>query len=310
MTPLVSIVIPAYNQGRYLEEAIQSIMAQAYPDIELIVLDDGSTDETQEVLKRHTGRFHWESHRNMGQAGTLNKGWQMAKGQLLSYLSADDMLLPEAVATSVEYLTANPQAVLTYCDFNLIDPSSRIIRRVKAPDFDYQRMLTDVTCQPGPGVVFRRSAFDAAGLWNTHLRQMPDYEYWLRLGLEGEFLRIPNVLANFRVHESSQTFSQTSEDRAEEPVHIISEFFESLRVPAELKKLRSQALSSAYLVSAQLHVRAGRYAAGLNNFRLALKLNPAHALRRGLVRTFMNAFVNRIGHRVLWNLKALVARYA
>ena len=306
--PLVSVVIPAYNHARYVEEAIQSVLSQTYTNIELIVLDDGSTDDTPEILKRYSGRFYWESQPNMGQACTLNKGWQMARGELLSYFSADDVLLPDAISSAVEYLCANPNAVLTYCDFNLIDPSSKPIRKVFTPAFDYKRMLVDVTCPPGPGVVFRRSAFEAVGLWNANLRQMPDYEYWLRLGLEGQFIRIPTVLAGFRVHESSQTFSQTSDERAEEPVRIIAHFFDSARVPAELKKLKDQSLSSAHLVSAQLHVRAGRYRKGLNSFGHALSLYPANIFRLGMARMVLNALLNRMGHRVLWRLKAFARR--
>lgn len=303
MDPLVSIVVPVYNQGQYLDEAVQSLLSQTYRHIEIIALDDGSTDTTPQVLTKYTGRLYWESHPNMGQSRTLNKGWQMAKGGLLSYLSGDDALLPEAIATSVEYLTRNPKNVLTYCDFNLIDPCSRIIRQVTTPDFNFQRMITDVICPPGPGPVFRRSAFQKAGLWDAQYRQMPDYDYWLRLGLEGEFVRIPQVLANFRVHESSQTFSQASEVRAEEPVRIIQGFFENPRVPAALRSLRAQALSRAYLVSAQLHVRSGRLGRGLRNIRQAIGLSPGSIVLEGSARMMVNAFVNRIGHRLLWNLK-------
>lgn len=305
MGPLVSVVVPVYNQGQYLDEAIQSLLAQTYQKIEIIVLDDGSTDTTPDVLRKYTGRLHWESHQNMGQSRTLNKGWQLAKGELLSYLSGDDSLLPEAIATSVDYLARNLRAVLTYCDFNLIDPHSRTIRQVTAPDFNFQRMITDVICPPGPGPVFRRSAFERAGLWDAQYRQMPDYDYWLRLGLEGEFVRIPRVLANFRVHESSQTFSKATEDRAEEPVRIIHGFFENPRVPADIMSLRAQAQSLAYLVSAQLHVRSGRFRRGLRNIRAAIRLSPGSIFRERSVRMMANAFVNRIGHRLLWNLKRL-----
>lgn len=308
MAPLVSIVVPVFNQGQYLEEAVDSLLSQTYRNIEIIVLDDGSTDSTPQVLKRYTGRVYWESHPNMGQSRTLNKGWQMAKGEFLSYLSGDDSLLPEAVAASVDHLSRNPKTVLTYGDFNLIDPSSRFIRRVAAPEFDFNRMITDVACFPGPGPLFRRSAFERAGFWDPRYRQMPDYEYWLRLGLEGEFGRIPRVLANFRVHESSQTFSQTSDDRAEEPVHIMRGFFENPRFPPDLKYLRAKALSRAYLVSAQLHIRSGRFGHGLRNIRRAVGLSPTSIARAGFARMMANAFVNRVGHRVLWNLRRLASR--
>lgn len=305
MGPLVSVVVPVYNQGPYLEEAIQSLLVQTYQNIEIIVLDDGSTDTTAQVLKKYTGRFHWENHQNMGQSRTLNKGWQMAKGEFLSYLSGDDSLLPEAIATSVNYLMSNPKVVMTYCDFNLIDPDSRIIRQVRTLDFNFQRMVTDVVCPPGPGPVIRRSAFERAGQWDAQYRQMPDYDYWLRLGLEGELVRIPQLLANFRVHESSQTFAQASEDRAEEPVRIIQGFFANPHVPIDLKSLRAHALSRAYLVSAQLHVRSGRLGRGMRNIRLAIGLSPGSIIRKGSARMMVNAFLNRFGHRLLWNFKRL-----
>lgn len=308
MDPLVSIVVPVYNQGQYLDEALESLFAQTYPHIEIIVLDDGSSDTTPDVLKKYTGRLYWESHQNIGQSRTLNKGWQMAKGEFLSYLSGDDALLPDAIATSVEYLAANPKAVLTYGDFNLIDPDSRFIRRVITPDFDFHRMITDVVCPPGPGPLFRRSAFERAGLWDSRYRQMPDYEYWLRLGLEGEFVRIPRVLANFRVHPSSQTFSQTSDERAEEPVRIIGGFFEHPRLPADLKRLRTKAMSRAYLVSAQLHIRSGRFGSGWRHIRRAVSLSPGSIARAGSVRMMANALVNRIGHRLLWTLRGSTSR--
>src|SRR5437762_6047257 len=87
--PLVSIVVPSYNHGRYLREAVDSIVAQDYPRIELIVIDDGSTDDSPEILRSYGNRFHWERQPNQGQVATLNRGWLMSKGEILAYLSAD-----------------------------------------------------------------------------------------------------------------------------------------------------------------------------------------------------------------------------
>src|SRR5262245_23993524 len=178
-TPLVTIVIPAYNQAEYLPGAIDSVLAQDYPAVELIVLDDGSTDGTPALLQHYAGRCHLESHPNMGQAATLNKGWRMAKGAVLSYLAADDLLAPAAVSRSVAALSERPDAAMTYSDFQLIDPASRFIRRVRAPDYDYRSLAVDLVCAPGPGVFLRREAAEAAGIWNPALRQIPDFEYWL-----------------------------------------------------------------------------------------------------------------------------------
>jgi glycosyltransferase involved in cell wall biosynthesis len=163
--PLVSIVMPVYNGEVFLAEAIDSLLAQDYPNIEIIVLDDGSVDGTRAVLETYGKRILWASHENMGQANTLNKGWQMAKGDVLSYLSADDVLFPGAVSASLKYLTGD--VVLTYCDFRLVDSSSKYIRKVSAPDFNFLDMFGRLICQPGPGVFFTRAAFQSAGLWNS-----------------------------------------------------------------------------------------------------------------------------------------------
>ena len=304
--PLVSVVIPAHNHARYLEAAVCSVLAQEYPHVELIVLDDGSTDDTREVLARLPGRFYWETHSNMGQAQTLNKGWQMARGEILAYLSADDALAPGAAAAAVSALAASPDAVATYCDFELMDPASRTVRIVRPPAFDYSRLVADLECAPGPGAFFRRAAWERAGPWNPALRQMPDYEFWLRLGLQGRFVRIQHVLARFRVHDASQTFSQASEARADEPVRIIENFFARPDVPDDIRILLPRAMAKANLVSAQLHARAGRWRVAFDRMRVARATDPGRIASTESLRLAANALFNRVGHRVLWTLRSLI----
>lgn len=300
---LVSLVIPAYNHARYLDQAIRSVLDQDYPRVELIVIDDGSTDHTRAVLAPYTGRFHWETQPNAGQACTLNKGWRMGRGEILGYLSADDLLRPGCVRAAVETLEARPDIVLTYCDFELIDPHSRVVRTVRTAEFDYREMVVNLVCAPGPGVFFRRAAFQRAGDWDPALRQMPDYEYWLRLGLLGPFARIPRTLAAFRVHEGSATYSAAPPERAEEPVRILDGYFKLAGVPVPLRGEKARALSNALLVSAQLHLRSGRYRAACACMREAARLSPRNLLRPRIVRQLANGLFNRLGHRLLWSLK-------
>lgn len=290
--PLVSIVIPAYNYADYLDEAIESILDQDYPNIELIVLDDGSTDDTREVLKKYTGLFHWETHGNMGQAKTINKGWRMSRGSVLTYLSPDDALAPTAVSTSVEHLLANPDVVLTYCDYNLIDAGSKVVRRVYAPDFHYRDMVIKLICPPGPGAFLRREAFTATGGWNSLFRQVPDYEYWLRLGLRGRFLRIPKVLASFRVHSKSQSFTVVSEQNSEEYVRVVRGYYSSQAAPSEILAAKDEALSNAYIFTARSHMRSGRYKKGLRNLWRGVCLYPKNVR----VRTFRAIFHGLFNH--------------
>jgi len=260
-----------------------------------------------DVLKRFAERLRSDSHPNMGQAATLNKGWRISKGSILSYLAADDVLAPQAVSTSVGVLLQHPDIVMTYGDFDLIDPTSRFIRRVRAPEYDYRSLAVDLVCAPGPGVFLRRAAFEAAGPWNMHLRQIPDFEYWLRLGLQGPFRHIPTVLASYRVHEESPSFAPVSGERSEEPVEALSMFYASAALPAEIAAERSHALSNAHVLTARLHLRAGRVAAASSHVRSALGLWPANFLRWRTLRLLSNALVNRVGHKIFWQLNRLRA---
>jgi glycosyltransferase involved in cell wall biosynthesis len=294
--PQVSIVIPAFNHARYLAGAIDSVLAQDYPSVELLVLDDGSTDDTRAVLERYTGRVHWESQPNSGQAATLNRGWGLAAGDLLGYLSADDALLPGAVSRAVAALQADPRLALVYPDYELVDARGRPLRRVRAPEYDYREMVLRWVCPPGPGALFRRAAAGAAGPWDPSLRLSPDYDFWLRLGLHGDGRRIPEVLARFRVHESSQSFAAVPEERSAEYARVTARYFATQPVPADLRARRSEALSNAQLFAARSHLRSGRYRRGLACAVAALAAHPGNARPRA-AKILAHGLANHVRYR-------------
>jgi len=302
-TPLVTIVIPAYNHGKYLKQAIDSVLNQDYPHVELIVLDDGSTDNTREVLERYGDQFYWESQKNIGQASTLNKGWSMAKGEVMAYLSADDVLLPQATSKSVACLLDNPEAVLCYGDFRLIDAESRVIRKVVAPEYSYSDMVVRFICAPGPGAYFWRSAFVKTNGWDPAFRQSPDYDYWLRLGLLGTFIHIREQLAAFRVHEESQTFAQTTVERAEEALRVMDKYFQLSDIPLEILATKSHAMANARFLVAQLHLRSGRYKAAFLQIYKAIIISPRIFFSLRVQRMLANGFFNRLGHKLLRAIK-------
>ncbi len=304
-SPSVSIVIPAYNHAVYLARAIDSVLAQDYP-VELIVLDDGSTDGTREILAKYTGRFHWETHQNIGQAATLNKGWRMASGDILGYLSADDFLLPDAVRSTVAALQHDPDAVVAYCDFELVDPNDKVVRYVRAADFSLGSMLVQLACPPGPGALFLRSAFQASGGWNPSLRLMADFEFWLRLALLGKFVRIPRALAAWRVHSASQSFSGVSPEHAAEPVRIITDFFGRTDLPLQFHGLENASIARARLISAQLHARSGRYMSAAAMFFEGCLTSPRAVFAAETWRLVVNAFLQQPAHRLLWKVRRTV----
>lgn len=295
--PLVSIVVPAYNHAGFLGQAIESVLAQTHPRVELIVLDDGSTDATATVLEKYAGRFHFESQSNIGQAATLNKGWAMAQGDVLGYLSADDFLHPEAVGAAVLALRESPRAVVAYPDFELVDEMSRTTGIVRAPEFAYRDMVLRMVCPPGPGAFFRRAAFASEKGWDERLRRIPDFEFWLRMGLHGDFVRIPRVLAYYRVHAGAQSFSPVDAMRADEYVRVIEGFFEGERLPADLVPHAAAAKANAELNAARLHLLSGRYRIAIERSFSAVRRAPGKLLEPGAWRLLLSG--------ILWRYRIL-----
>lgn len=296
----VSIVIPAYNHGRYIAEAIESVLAQDHPLVELIVIDDGSTDHTVEVLNKYADRARVLSQTNKGQATTINRGWSEARGDVLSYLSADDRLEPDAVSRALAALRAHPEAVMVYGDYRLIDPHSAFVRLVTAPDFDYMAMVRDLVCAPGPGVFLRRWAVERLDGWRADLRQGPDFEYWLRLALIGPFFRTPHVLAELRVHPGSASYATMSSARAEEPVRMMASYFERTDLPEEARAVQRRSLSWAHMNAARGHLRSGRWGSSISALWKAGRLSPSNLLSVRVLRLVANALMNRTGHQLLW----------
>ncbi|MEZ9424129.1 glycosyltransferase family 2 protein [Vibrio lentus] len=264
--PLVSIITPTYNQAEYLPETIESVLLQDYPNIEYIVIDDGSTDNTISVLDKYKGKVRFISHENMGQANTLNKGWSIANGEYLAYLSSDDKLNKNAISELVAAAKEAGIISVVYPDFNLIDDKSNIIRECKTENFDKERMTVDLVCQPGPGALFSRELFYRLSGWNSELRQTPDFDFWIRSVDLATFKRVPKNLAEYRIHESSASFSRMSIERADEIINVMSSYWSGER--------NNISLSNAYLLSTRQHAQAGRYVLSFKRLVKAFELHP------------------------------------
>lgn len=291
--PLVTIVTPAYNQAEYLAATIESVLAQDYPHLEYIVLDDGSTDNTAEILKKYDDQILHERHENMGQANTLNRGWGMAGGSLIGYLSSDDLLEPNTITKLVEALLVQPDASVAYCDFTLIDARGRSFRTVYTEEFDEARLCEDLFCQPGPGALFRREVFDRTGGWAAHLHQIPDFEFWLRASKFGPFVRVPEVLAHYRIHEGSASFRPITAKRSMEIVEVVSEYWRG-----QTGKKVSGSLAMAHIIAAKNHAQSGRITACFSEWIKALHHSPVMLLSSLPWRMVASGLLRRTMHRI------------
>lgn len=247
--PLVSVVTAAYNRASFLPETIESILSQSYPNIEYIVLDDGSTDNTREVLARYNGRIRWESQPNIGESLTVNKGWSMARGELIVTVSSDDPVLPGLIETGVEFMLAHPDVLVAYPDWLMIDAEGKVLKEMKTYEYDYLNMIRWHHCFAGPGTFIRKKCFALAGMRDPQYRLIGDYEYWVRAGLHGPFARIPHTLATWRCHPTAATVELRDKAMAEEHIRLMKDFFARRDLPAEVRALRTEATAVAYYIA-------------------------------------------------------------
>jgi glycosyltransferase involved in cell wall biosynthesis len=208
--PLVSIVTPSYNQGHYIEETIQSVLNQDYANLEYMVVDGGSSDNTVDILKQYEGCLAWISEKDRGQADAINKGFRMAKGEILAWLNSDDTYVPGAIRKAVQYFEAHPEVGLLYGEGYHIDEDGDVIERYYTEPFDYQR-LGEICFICQPTVFMRAEVVRTIGPLDLDLHYCLDYEYWMRVAKRFRVGYLNEYLANSRLHTDTKTLSKRVE---------------------------------------------------------------------------------------------------
>jgi glycosyltransferase involved in cell wall biosynthesis len=234
--PLVSIVTPSYNQGRFIRETIDSVLCQDYPNIEYWVIDGGSTDETLSVLSEyeHDPRFHWISEPDQGQSDAINKGWSRCRGDILAWLNSDDLYLPGAIRSQMAFLQSHPDVDIVYGNASTIDTHGRRIGAIWSRRF-VQRELLRRCFISQPTVFLRRGAIDRNGPLDPSFHYTMDYDYWLRASFHSSFAYNPAIIAAFRFHDTSKTVTTVMRFNPESE-RAIERFFAQATVPAALRQ--------------------------------------------------------------------------
>jgi len=206
MTPrtLLTIIIPSYNQGRFIRETIDSILAQDYRPIEVLVFDGASTDETVEVLKSYDApELQWWSEKDRGVVDAVNKGLARARGEIVAIQSSDDTYVPGAF-TAIADAFRESDAGLIYGDVEYIDTESRTLSRTNLPPFDLRQYVGKRTFIPQPSAFFTADAMRAAGAWRDDISYAADAEFYLRIATKFRVQKIDAVLARYRYHEAQR----------------------------------------------------------------------------------------------------------
>jgi glycosyltransferase involved in cell wall biosynthesis len=272
--PLVSVVVPSYNQGRFLDEALRSVLDQEYEPLEVILVDGGSTDETLDVVRRHEHRLAWwTSEPDRGQAHALNKGFARARGEVLGWLASDDALLPGAVGRVVDELERDPDAVLVYGEALFVDEEGREIFALEPRPFEIEAMVRACANHVvQPGSLFRRRAFEQAGPLNEDGHYLFDFEFALDVAGVGKVARIPDRLALYRVHPESKS-GGGSLLKARDYVRFADRYLAGSGLPGA-----ESGRASAYLAAGDYFYDAGELAEARRYLARSLRARPS---RRG-----------------------------
>jgi glycosyltransferase involved in cell wall biosynthesis len=297
--PTVTVVTPAYNQAEFLRDTVESVLCQDYPHIEYIVLDDGSTDQTPEILREYGNRFRWESQKNMGQTATINRGWSLTSGEIITWLNSDDTFYDStSVRQAVEYLVEHRgvgivfgDSMFTAADGTELGPTRPIV------DFTYEKMV--IGCEnpiSQPSAFIRREILEKVGDLDAKYYYFMDWDFWLRAGIYFRIEHTPAIWSTYRLHADSKTVAQAKK-AAPELEYMYEKYFEREDVPASIRATKDEAMMNMCFTSGGYYLQGGDNASAAGLASKAFKYNPSGKYRFENLRKYLYC---RLGNTALY----------
>jgi len=204
--PKISIITPNYNYGRFLEETIRSVVLQGYPNLEYIIIDGNSTDNSVEIIKKYAKWFaYWVSEPDTGQTDAINKGFKMITGDIVAWINADDTYAKGALKIVSIFFNDNPHISMIYGACNLVDINSNVLNKYPTVDFNIKKLISDWNYIPQPATFFKKKVLNEVGLLDTSFNFSMDREFFIRIGKKYKIKRIQAVLGNVRIHDCTKT---------------------------------------------------------------------------------------------------------
>ena len=277
--PLVSVVIPAYNSEQYITETVDSVLLQSYRPIEIIVIDDGSTDNTQEKLKPYLHKIKYIKKENGGASSARNKGIINSHGDYIAFLDADDLWRKEKIEKQMALFEDDPNVGLVYCDSSTFDENGTIHLSLKeiveTPTGNVMMDMIVHNFLNNSSVVVRKRCFDQIGLWNENLVNGNDYDMWLRVAVQAKFGFVDYVLVDTRYH--SHGLSNLTDLQCENSIKIQEAFICRVKNDIELpKKIVQKTYSYKYLVWGQRLFYQNKYTEARKKLLRAVIYNPSN----------------------------------
>jgi len=273
--PLISVITPTYNRADFVVEAVESVLAQTYPHFELLIVDDGSTDNTREVLEPYLkdGRIRLFYQENQGQSVARNRGLDEATGDFVCFLDSDNAWLPDKFEKSLKAFDDNPGSDVVYGDFIVIDEQGREIgtNRMKRHSGRITPHLLHDNFVSMNTTMTRRQCFVDMGGFDKNDRLAEDYGLWLRLSTRYKFYYLPALLGYYRVMENQISSDKDSRFEANEAIvhHFIEAFPDALTISE-----RKRGLSRFYVRKARYELSVRRLWSAWRGFVTAVKYDP------------------------------------
>jgi glycosyltransferase involved in cell wall biosynthesis len=204
--PRIGVVTPTYNMAEFLQETIDSVLSQDYPNLDYVVMDGGSKDDTVAILRKYEGKLRWCSERDKGQGDAINKGWHSLTGDIFAYLNADDTYLPNTLSTIAGHFKRNPGVGMIYGEAYHVDVTGKILDRYPTQPFDLETLNNQCyVCQPAAFLL--REAYANAGMIDINMHYALDYDLWIRVAKRYGVRKVDEYFATSRMHMDNKTLS-------------------------------------------------------------------------------------------------------
>jgi glycosyltransferase involved in cell wall biosynthesis len=278
VAPRVSVILPCYNGARWISQAIESVLAQTFKDFELIIVDDGSTDKSKEIISSYLydKHVHYIYQENRGFSGALNRGIRESRGEFIGFIGQDDLYMPNKLQVQVKYFDEHKDVDLVHSNYCSIDSSGRIImvRDVKIPRFpSREKLIKYLFINNFIGfetALVKRECFDEVGLFNERMTGFSDHDIWLRIAGKFNIAYIDLPLVKKREHEL-----QLSKTRIEQ---VLSDEFLMVRKTINnypfLKKAERKKLATLYYIWGTTMLQKGRNEEAKQKLLKAIRCRP------------------------------------
>jgi glycosyltransferase involved in cell wall biosynthesis len=273
-SPRVSIIIPTHNRSQLLRAAIDSVLAQTYPAIEIIVVDDGSTDDTASVMAQYAGQVTYIRQDNAGVAAARNTGFRASSGEYINFLDDDDTFMPTKIGRQVKVLEAHPEVGLVHCRHQHVDEAGvPLDAGWSVPEGHVLKELVCGCFLVVHAPLIRRQCLEQVGLFDETLPWTADWDLWLRIALAGyPFAHIQEPLCMYRIQRGSMQGNVVKQEQA--VFALLEKVFANPQLPADVVAMRAQAYQAAHLWIGCRYYAVGQWENGQRNLAEALTLNP------------------------------------